>query len=280
VAIFALREDAVWDWLSEGDDWWFYYSETKPFDTPPARQTVVIGYDAPSDDDFYNNTNGHRWFGSPDHITFTSNLTTDIVGVMIAFKGTDTNYIWDSAYISSTGELTQQGTPQLNNSDDASFERHYGEDTFFLGVWAGSGAGTWSIVDLDVGGVNTEVASVAADSVDLFVTTKVEEYGGFVWPMYAEYTVLTNYQASIFSIVDAPRGRLFLKALLQPGNTFSMDAYIGAAFHTTHPRTGPHFGMHPSDVIVTSATLGSLPPGTDLNTVIADLDDLLTELEE
>jgi len=68
-----------------------------------------------------------------------------------------------------------------------------------------------------------------------------------------------------------------ISAILAPG--FGINAYIQTATHTTHPRTGPHTGTHPSTAIVTSALLGSLPAGTDLNTVIADLDDRLTDLE-
>lgn len=61
--------------------------------------------------------------------------------------------------------------------------------------------------------------------------------------------------------------------------TFGVDALIAALETTTHARTGPHVGTHPDTAIVTSALLGSLPVGTDLNTVIRDLDALITSLE-
>ncbi len=68
-----------------------------------------------------------------------------------------------------------------------------------------------------------------------------------------------------------------LSARIIPG--FTMDALIRALSHTTHPRTGPHSGVTPDTAIVSTATLGALPAGTDLNTVLRDIDALLTDLE-
>jgi hypothetical protein len=68
-----------------------------------------------------------------------------------------------------------------------------------------------------------------------------------------------------------------LQAFLGAG--FSLEAFIQAATHTTHPRTGPHTGTHLDTAVVTSAMLGSLPAGKDLHTVLADLDAMLTDLE-
>lgn len=80
-------------------------------------------------------------------------------------------------------------------------------------------------------------------------------------------------------IIQGETTEFALRAFIGRGGRFTMNAVIAEVFHTTHLRTGPHYGTHPSDAIVSSALLGSLPPGTDLNTVLADLDAKLTDLE-
>lgn len=80
-------------------------------------------------------------------------------------------------------------------------------------------------------------------------------------------------------IIQGETTEFTLRAYIGRGGRFTLGAVIADVFHTTHLRTGPHYGVHPSDAIVSSALLGSLPSGTDLNTVLADLDAKLTDLE-
>lgn len=217
------------------------------------------------------------WYGGTDHLTFTSYDSLPIAAAMIAF---DAAYPWNWDWNTALGTQTQIATPSISNFDSPSFEDHYAEPALLLGIFAGDGVGAWAVDPLpsDVTEA-TELVTVDVAGASLHIQSRIDLYDAFAWQFLANNTVLVNPLAGWMSIVNAAGGRFAIKAALQPGGGFFINSFLQAATHTTHLRTGPHFDTHPSTFVITSATLGSLPPGTDLNTVIADLDDLLTDLE-
>jgi hypothetical protein len=211
-----------------------------------------------------------RWDGVGDQIRIISTNSTAKAAVLTIWRNAGTP-IHRSAGNSSSVTTGAKGTgsPQFLSNDP-----NYNQTSTWVGGWAGGRAGitTWTptapvaeIEDVSATASANLMVGYWTDFHDNFVDSRVAT------PSAAEFllTHLTELVPATFAFN--------LKAFIIPG--FDLNAYIQEATHTTHPRTGPHTGTHLSTAIVTSAMLGSLPAGTDLDTVIADLDAMLTDLE-
>lgn len=162
----------------------------------------------------------------------------------------------------------------------------FGANRSFLGVWGGAAAGTTTWVLVNVADPVSEVILNATASDFASASAQIwlgEEYT-YIDERYAVSRDSGNnakaeVQLTSLFILHAPTLQITLASVIQPGGLIPMDAVIQAATHTTHPRTGPHYGVNVDTSVVISATLGAMSAGTDLHTVLRDLDGLITNLE-
>lgn len=155
----------------------------------------------------------------------------------------------------------------------------YLEILSYLGVVAGGAAGSTTWLDLNIPSTpHSLLFTVSATDYASATALFWSEPHDHILERYLDPQNVDFYLAGLF-LVSAPTPEIPLAAVIRAGGLISLAAYIQAATHTTHLRTGPHFGEHPDTAIVTSATLGGNSPGTDLHTILSDLDALITDLE-
>lgn len=149
----------------------------------------------------------------------------------------------------------------------------------WVGAYAGgqSGITTWTLASNDADHTNaTERVDVGISNASLMLGTWNQDFNDSVASFYATPSQ-AEFQLTNLFWVHGFTTQFSLRALL--GHMFQLDAVIQAATHTTHPRTGPHYGVNLDTSVVISAALGTQTVGTDLHAVLQDLDGLITNLE-
>lgn len=245
---------------------WFYTNSN--YDTTELRNLAVLAWDSPQPS---NIEQSYKWLGSPTSLSLTWGQTVTAIAYMIAVTG--------PGAVPSLDRISRDfgdGTAHASNSISISaLDANYGDASLALAAFVSDQAMTVYDSPFDL------VTPVLIDDVD---ESGLYLHVQSMSASYIAYTAVAETVGATRTINDittwlAARGQFSLYALVAHGGAFDLNAVIQALFHTTHPRTGPHYAQTPSDFITLSQALGTLSAGDTLTTALAELEAKIRELE-